>query len=134
MHPRIRKPEVENLKKYACLMTKNQRITFGARYGNILKLLELNVQVDVISTVIQFYDSPMRCFTFQNFQLAPTLEEFARISGYPIEDVTPYQHTLDFDCLQEVAAILKDEENEVRKAKLNRNGIHGFPLEYFEKK
>lgn len=37
------------------------------------------VQLEAITCLAQFYDPPLRCFTFKDFQLAPTLEELVLI-------------------------------------------------------
>ncbi|RDX67364.1 hypothetical protein CR513_53778, partial [Mucuna pruriens] len=61
------------------------RQTFGGKYGNLLGLLEIKVQPEALSALTQYYDPPLRCFTFRNFQLAPILEEYERILGMPLE-------------------------------------------------
>ena len=53
-----------------------QREAFERKYGNLLSLMEVKVQLPAITALAQYYDSPLRCFTFQDFQLAPTIEEF----------------------------------------------------------
>ena len=58
---------------------------FARRYGDTLDLTRVDVQMDVVSALVQFNDPPMRCFTFQDFQLAPTLEEFYRILNFSKE-------------------------------------------------
>ena len=35
---------------------------------------------------------PLRCFTFQDFQLVPTVEEFEQILDLPLEGKTPYNY------------------------------------------
>jgi len=37
----------------------------------------------LITAFAQYYDPPVRAFTFQDFQLVPTLEEFEQILDYP---------------------------------------------------
>jgi len=37
---------------------------FRRKYGNLLGLLELEVQVPAITRLAQYYDSSLRCFTF----------------------------------------------------------------------
>jgi len=49
---------------------------FGKRYENLLNLMEVKVQRPSITSLAQYYDSPLRCFTFQDFQLAPIVDEF----------------------------------------------------------
>ncbi|XP_050889388.1 uncharacterized protein LOC127094624 [Lathyrus oleraceus] len=41
-------------------------------------------------TIAQFYDPPLHCFTFSDFQLAHTLEEFERIVGRNLRDHNPF--------------------------------------------
>ncbi|GAU44577.1 hypothetical protein TSUD_139500 [Trifolium subterraneum] len=73
---KVKKPQVESLK--------------GLNYGLILNLLHVEINDMALTTLAQFYDPPLRCFTFQDFQLAPTLEEFAKILGCNLEDHGPY--------------------------------------------
>lgn len=63
---------------------------FGVKYGNLLTILNTHVEIWAIFSLVRFYDSPLRCFTFQDFKLAPTLEEFAHIIGISIKDQVPY--------------------------------------------
>jgi len=78
-----REPESESLKKKIdAKVLKNNltgirelgqklkavwRVIFRKRYGNLLGLLEVEVQKFVITTLVQYYDPLLRCFTFQNF-------------------------------------------------------------------
>lgn len=38
----------------------------------------------------QYYDPPLRCFTFQDFQLAPTIDEYERLLGWYVKDHPPF--------------------------------------------
>ena len=58
---------------------------YARRYGDTLELTRVEVQMDDVSALVQFYDPLLRCFTFQDFQLAPTLEEFDRILNFSKE-------------------------------------------------
>ena len=40
--------------------------------------------------LLQFYDPQLHCFTFQDYQLAPTLEEYAYILYIKITDNIPF--------------------------------------------
>lgn len=61
-------------------------INFGKDYGNFLSLLSQKVDSVALLTLAQFYDPPMRCFTFQDFQLAPVLEEFECFVKIPMKN------------------------------------------------
>ena len=67
-----------------------QRTLFRTRYGNLLGLLEVQVQIPAITALVQYYDYPLRCFTFCDFQLVPTFEEYAQILDMPIDKVIHY--------------------------------------------
>jgi len=45
-----------------------QRTIFRSRYGNLLRLLEMQVQIPAITALTQYYDHLLRCFTFCDFQ------------------------------------------------------------------
>jgi len=68
------------------------RGAFRKRYGNLLGLLEMEVQIPAITTLAQYYDSSLRCFTFRDFQLVPTIEEYEQILDMPLDGGVPYGH------------------------------------------
>ncbi|RDX97739.1 hypothetical protein CR513_19448, partial [Mucuna pruriens] len=58
------------LRGYAEMFKGSNRCTFEGRYGKILDLVEIEVQLEAISALAQFYDLPMRSFLFLDFQIA----------------------------------------------------------------
>ena len=76
------KPDLSEIKTIKGKLYERALKTCARRYGDTLDLTKLKVQMDAVSTLIQFYDPPLRCFTFQDFQLAPALEEFDRILNF----------------------------------------------------
>ena len=50
----------------------------------------MEVSVEAIASLTQYYDQSLRCFTFGDFQLAPTIEEFKGILGCLIGGRKPY--------------------------------------------
>ncbi|RDY00942.1 hypothetical protein CR513_15789, partial [Mucuna pruriens] len=65
------------------------------------------VQPAALSTLTQYYDPPLRCFTFQGFQLAPTLEEYERLIGIPYDKSPPYLFRGHYPSWASVARLLK---------------------------
>ena len=65
---------LSGLRELVKRMKSTQRDAFRGTYGNLLNLLEVEVQTSTITVLAQYYDPPLRCFTFQDFQLAPTIE------------------------------------------------------------
>ena len=60
------------------------------KYGSIIFLMKLWMNEGILLTLIQFYDSMYRCFTFHDYQLMPTLEEYSYLMGLPITDRVPF--------------------------------------------
>jgi len=52
----------------------------------------MEVQIPAITTLAQYYDSSLRCFTFRDFQLVPTIEEYEQILDMPLDGGVPYGH------------------------------------------
>ena len=52
---------------------------FKKRYGNLLPLVNDFYEEWALKVLLRFYDPQLRYFTFQDYQLAPTLEEYAYI-------------------------------------------------------
>jgi len=70
---------LSGLRELVKRMKSTQRDAFRGKYGNLLNLLEGEVQTSAITALAQYYDPPLRCFTFQDFQLAPKIEELEQI-------------------------------------------------------
>ncbi|RDX84409.1 hypothetical protein CR513_34541, partial [Mucuna pruriens] len=74
----VKEPELRSLQFWASFLDKTHRQMFEKRYGLLLQLIEVDTQVAALEALFQYYDPPLRCFTFRNFQIAPTLEEYER--------------------------------------------------------
>src|SRR3954467_15939963 len=82
VHFTVSTPDIKKLKIIKEKLPSSALDRFEIRYGNILDLLKVKVQEEAITALVQFYDPPLRCFTFQDFQLAPTLEEMDAMLGF----------------------------------------------------
>jgi len=58
---------LSGLRELVKRMKSTQRDAFRGKYGNLLNLLEGEVQTSAITALAQYYDPPLRCFTFQDF-------------------------------------------------------------------
>ncbi|KAI5389103.1 hypothetical protein KIW84_074670 [Lathyrus oleraceus] len=72
------------------LITSGNQKGFVDQYGDILTLLKMVVDPVPLQTLLQFYDPELHCFTFQDYQLAPTLEEYSILLGVPIQHQVPF--------------------------------------------
>ena len=57
---------------------------FTKRHGQLLNLVTSNFDEKTMSVLFQFFDPKHHCFTFPDYQLVPTLEEFSQLLDIPI--------------------------------------------------
>lgn len=83
-------PDFQNLKVLQGLIPNSIQRKFILKYGRILDLLRFPVKVEVVTALAQLCDPPLRCFLFQDFLLAPALEEFGLYLDIPKDRKGPY--------------------------------------------
>ncbi|MCI01983.1 hypothetical protein A2U01_0023015 [Trifolium medium] len=127
-------PDVKSLKTFNGQLTSMTRDHFTLKYGNILDLLNIPVQVEAVTSLAQFYDPPLRCFTFQDFQLAPTLEEFGQILNSPRKKLVPYKGIGQVPKLKDLVLLLKISTDDLNLHFKTERGYPGFRRDYLEKK
>ncbi|RDY06424.1 hypothetical protein CR513_09588, partial [Mucuna pruriens] len=127
-----RTPDVQSLRQWGSQLKGHWRRTFERKYGNLIGLVSVEVQCTAISALTQYYDPPLRCFTFRDFQLAPTLEEYERLLGIPLGKSLPYLFRGHYSSWTSVANLLKASELEVSKQKKNRNRGDGDWLTFID--
>ncbi|RDX93932.1 hypothetical protein CR513_23742, partial [Mucuna pruriens] len=87
-----------------------------------------------LEALVQYYDSPIRCFTFRDFQMAPTLEEYERLLGLPLTESSLYFHQGQPPSWATIARLLRVSETEMAKRRRNRNSMEGIPRVYIEER
>ncbi|RDY10766.1 hypothetical protein CR513_04656, partial [Mucuna pruriens] len=103
-------------------------------HGNLLQILEIETQPEALEALDQYYDSSARCFTFRDFQMAPTLEKYERLLGLPLAESGSYFHQDQAPSWGTIARLLKVSKEEMTRVKRNRNGSKGLPRVYLEKR
>ncbi|KAL5180012.1 hypothetical protein HKD37_01G001213 [Glycine soja] len=126
--------DVTSLKELGRLMGPLQRQAFRKVYGKNLDLAEAEVFTEAVVSLAQYYDQPLRCFTFGDFQMVPTIEEFEEILGCPLGGRKPYLFSGFLPSLSKVAAVIGDSAKELDRIKQIRNGVVGLPWKYLEDK
>ncbi|KAL5179842.1 hypothetical protein HKD37_01G001071 [Glycine soja] len=126
--------DVTSLKELGRLMGPLQRQAFRKVYGKILDLTVAEVFTEAVVSLAQYYDQPLRCFTFGDFQMVPTIEEFEEILGCPLGGRKPYLFSGFLPSLSKVAAVIGDSAKELGCMKQMRNGVVGLPRKYLEDK
>ncbi|XP_050919583.1 uncharacterized protein LOC127137141 [Lathyrus oleraceus] len=63
---------------------------FRDHFGRLLSILSTDVEDGLLCTLVQFYDLVYHCFTFPDYQLLPTIEEYTHLLGLPFSDRVPF--------------------------------------------
>ncbi|XP_050893365.1 uncharacterized protein LOC127099767 [Lathyrus oleraceus] len=103
---------------------------FKEAYGNLLGILNTEVNITVVHTLVQFYDPPLRCFTFQDYQLTPTFEEDSHILGIRVKNQLPYIRTKEVPKYQYIVEALHMRKKEVELNLKPKGGSHGFTSKF----
>ena len=131
---KIKSLEVTSLRELGQLMGQLQRQAFCKAYGKIWDLARVEVSMEPIASLSQYYDQPLRCFTFEDFQLVPTVEEFEEILGCPLGGRKPYLFFGFYPSTTRVAKVVKISAQELDRVKQNRNGVVGVPRKCLEER
>ncbi|RDY10625.1 hypothetical protein CR513_04822, partial [Mucuna pruriens] len=107
---------------------------FERRHGNLLSILEVEVQPVALVALARYYDSPLRYFTFRDFQLAPTLKEYERLLGLPLIESPHYFYRGHYPSWTLVAKLLRVSESKITREKRNRNDLEGIQRSYLEER
>ncbi|KAI5396102.1 hypothetical protein KIW84_062341 [Lathyrus oleraceus] len=112
------------------LVTGSNQKVFVDQYGDLLTLLKMVVDPMPLQTLLQFYDPELRCFTFQDYQLAPTLEEYSILMNVPIRYQVPFLDVpkeVDFRVVARAHYLSIKEVSDNWKSSGN---VVGLPLKY----
>ena len=66
-HVKIKSLEVASLQELGQRMDQVQRQAFHKTYGKIWDLAMIEVSVEAIASLTQYYDQLLKCFTFGDF-------------------------------------------------------------------
>ena len=99
---KIKGLNVTSLKELGRLMGPLQRQAFRKVYGKILDLTTAEVFTEVVVSLAQYYDQQLRCFTIEDFQIVPIVEEFEEILGCPLggRKLSPFSLVKEFKTTQ----------------------------------
>ena len=95
-------------------------------------LLNIEVQTSLITAFTQYYDPPVKAFTFQDFQLMSTIEEFEQILDLPLEGKSPYKYADHHTSISTLSGIMKIHPRELESALVNKKGVQGFTSKFLE--
>ena len=75
-------PEIKKIKELQAIWeswTVERQYAFTAKYGDVALLLPIEIDEQLLKAIILFWDPSYRCFTFNQENLTPTVEEYAAL-------------------------------------------------------
>ena len=118
---KIKGLDITSIKELGRLMGPLQMQAFRKAYGKILDLTIAEISTEAITSLTQYYDQPLRCFTFGDFQMVPTIEEFEEILGCPLGGRRPYLFSRFLPSLSKISVVVRDSGRGLDRVKQTRN-------------
>ena len=99
------------LKDFTLRISEN--FPFTKKQGRLLNLVTSKPDEELLKVLFQFFDPLHHCFTFLDFQLVPTMEEFSQLLGVPILDQLPFKGTKEHPKPEEIARALSLQRSDI---------------------
>jgi len=128
----FKKPDLESLRKLAEMLKDPGH--FRKRYGYLLNILKTNVDEGLLNTLVQFYDPLYHCFTFPDYQLVPTLEEYPHWVGLPILNQVPFHDPEAIPKIPVIAKALQLETSDIKNNLTTKAGLQCLPFNFLYQK
>ncbi|RDX71628.1 hypothetical protein CR513_48996, partial [Mucuna pruriens] len=130
----VKIPDLRSLHYWGSCLKGQWRRSFERKHGYLLRILEAEIQPVALEALAQYYDPPLRCFTFKNFQIAPTLEEYELLLGLSLAECTYHFHQGQQPSWATIARLLRVFKSEMAKERKNQNGLEGINRIYLEER
>ena len=88
-------------------------VQFIKRHGYLLDLVTSGFEEDRMHVVFQFFEPKYHCFTFPDYQLVPTLEEFSKLLETPILIQIPFNGLEKVPRFEDIAAALHLKRSDI---------------------
>ncbi|KAI5396217.1 hypothetical protein KIW84_062430 [Lathyrus oleraceus] len=116
-------PELKELRKLACFVL--DPLDFKQRHGKLLSILFVDVVEGLLSVLVWFYDPLYRCFTFPDYQLVPTLEEYAHLLGIPVSSKVPFSGLEEIPRSHHIVEALHLKKSEIKAHWVKKGALFG---------
>ena len=107
---------------------------FTEKHGHLLHLVTSKFEEDMIRVLFQFFDPEHHCFTFPDYQLVPTLEEFSELIGLPVRDQLPFTGLERIPKPEVIAAALHLRKSEIKSNWETKSGVEGLLAKFLLEK
>ncbi|KAI5427739.1 hypothetical protein KIW84_032955 [Lathyrus oleraceus] len=108
-------------------------LDFKQYHWKLLSVLSTDVVEGLLSVLVQFYDPLYRCFNFPDYQLVPTLEEYARILGIHVSSKVPFRRLKEIPRSHLIAEALHLKKSEIETHWVKKGGLFGLTYEFLIK-
>jgi hypothetical protein len=120
----FKSPDLTKLRKLGSLVSDPE--DFRGRHGKLLSILKTNVEEGILNTLVQFYDPLYHCFTFPDYQLVPTLEEYSYWVGLPVSNKAPFNGLEEIPKSSAIAAALHLKTSDIATNITSKGGFQGL--------
>ena len=100
--------------------------SFIKRHGQLLSLVTSKFDEQMMSVLFQFFDLVHHCFTFPDYQLVPTMEEFSHLLGVSILEKNPFTGLEETPRPEDIASALHLKRADVVSNWETRSMVEGF--------
>ena len=107
---------------------------FIKRHGRLLGFVTSGFKEDMISVLFQFFDPTHHCFTFPDYQLVPTMEEFSELLGILVLDRKPFIGLEKDPQHEEIAAAIHQKQSDIVSNWGKRSGVKSFLAKFLLEK
>ena len=107
---------------------------FTKKGSRLINLVTTNFKEDMVHVLFQFFDPKHHCFTFPDYQLVPTMEEFSQLLGVPILDRIPFTNIEEDSRPEEIARALHLQWSDIMENLETRSGVKGFLAKFLVEK
>ncbi|XP_050915808.1 uncharacterized protein LOC127130893 [Lathyrus oleraceus] len=128
----FRCPDLKELRKLASYVDDPK--DFRDCFGRLLSVLSTDVEDGLLCTLVQLYDPVCRCFTFPDYQLLYTMEEYAYILGILVSDWVPFCGLEGILEPQVIAGAIHLKKSDVDANLTVKGGIRGLTSKFMIEK
>ncbi|XP_050889972.1 uncharacterized protein LOC127095303 [Lathyrus oleraceus] len=124
----FKSPKLEDLSELGDLVV--DPIGFKDRYRRLLSLLKTNMKNGILATLVQFYHPLYHCFTFPDYHLIPTLEEYSYLLELPIFDQILFSGLKEIHKDKVIYEATRLKMSKIKAHMTTNGGILGFPAKF----
>ena len=99
-------------------------------HGRLLSILNTKFDEGVLKTLVQFYDPRYHFFTFPDYQLVPTLEEYSYLMDRPVLEEVPFSGLKEALSASAIAKALDHKTSEIAASITPKVKIQGLTSKF----